>query len=319
MLLVRIVKDWDYPDLLRQTPGGKGIWDGIRFTLEPAAECDFLVMLNNRMTTDTRAVCPPKNVWALMQEPYQKGLTDWMVEKHERFHKVLTHFPPENTDKYVVSHPAIPWHVNRNFDELAAMKLPEKPKALSWVVGDARDLPGHIKRWAFLESIRRQDTLPVDLYGRAVKYIEDKFDGLAPYRYSLAVENTSSPDYWTEKVADCFLTWTVPIYAGCPNLDTYFPEDAFIRIDMERPGESIEKIRAVIREDNWERRLPALGEARRRVLYRYQIFPHLAGLIRAQGTVAAKRETVWLPAYRRSLTASINRIGYKLKKKLHRL
>jgi hypothetical protein len=30
MTLVRIVKDWDWPDLLRQTPGQKGFWNGIQ-------------------------------------------------------------------------------------------------------------------------------------------------------------------------------------------------------------------------------------------------------------------------------------------------
>jgi hypothetical protein len=30
MPIVRIAKDWDWPDLLRQPPGGQGIWDGIQ-------------------------------------------------------------------------------------------------------------------------------------------------------------------------------------------------------------------------------------------------------------------------------------------------
>ena len=69
MILARIVKDWDWPDLLRQTPKGKGLWDGIQFTLEPVNECDYLVILNNRMKRDVHAKCPPDHVWAKMQEP----------------------------------------------------------------------------------------------------------------------------------------------------------------------------------------------------------------------------------------------------------
>jgi hypothetical protein len=48
MNLVRIEKDWDWPDLLRQTPGGQGVWDGIQFTTDEILDCDALVMLNNR-------------------------------------------------------------------------------------------------------------------------------------------------------------------------------------------------------------------------------------------------------------------------------
>ena len=62
MITVGIVKDWDWPDLLRQTPGGKGVWEGMRFILDPEPTCDFLVVLNNKMKTETRAHCPPENV-----------------------------------------------------------------------------------------------------------------------------------------------------------------------------------------------------------------------------------------------------------------
>ncbi len=318
-MLVRIEKDWDFPDILRQTPGGKGVWDDIRFTLEPVETCDFFVMLNNRMTVETRVTCYPENVWALMQEPFQKGLTDWMVEKHDSFHTVLTHFPPSDSSRYRISHPAIPWHVDRSFDELTVMDIPKKSRNLSWVVGNARDLPGHLKRWAFLEVLRKNGDLEIDLYGRAVQPIEDKFDGLAPYRYSLAIENAGSQDYWTEKIADCFLTWTVPFYYGCLNLDAYFPEEAFIRIEIDPPESGIETIRWAMENDDWEKRIPALTEARRRVLERHQIFPHLAGLIRSQPPPASIKQPIRLPAYRRSLGSGIHRIGYKLKKRFHRL
>ncbi|HKI49344.1 MAG TPA: glycosyltransferase family 10, partial [Desulfobacteria bacterium] len=223
MITVGIIKDWDWPDLLRQTPGGKGVWDGLQFILDPAPTCDFLVVLNNKMKMETRAQCPPENVWCLMQEPYMKGHTDWMVEKLNPYAQILSHHVPPNPYKFVVSHPAIPWHVNKTFDELVAREIPSKPKTLSWVVGNARDLPGHRKRFAFLEYIQQKGSLDIDLFGRAVQFIEDKWDGLAPYKYSLAIENSSGPDYWTEKIADCFLSWSVPIYYGCTNLEDYFP------------------------------------------------------------------------------------------------
>jgi hypothetical protein len=37
------------------------------------------------MKVTTRVKCPPENIWALMQEPYEKGFSDWMVEKHDFF------------------------------------------------------------------------------------------------------------------------------------------------------------------------------------------------------------------------------------------
>ncbi len=314
MTLVRIVKDWDWPDLLRQTPGNSGMWDGMRFTTDDVEECDLLVMLNNRMKHDTHAKCPKGRVWAVMQEPHVSGFTDWMAEGHESIDRVYTNFIPSGDSRYITSHPALPWHVNRSFDELTTCAMPEKDRPLSWVVGNCRDLPGHFARHAFLHAIQAGNSLDIDLYGRAVHFIEDKWDGLARYRYSLAVENTFWPDYWTEKLADCFLAWTVPLYFGCDNLERYFPEDSFIRIDITRPDEAIRKIHEIISEDNWEQRLTALEEARRRVLYEYQIFPFLTSRIQEASGVALPKIKRTIPAYRRSTATKVRRLAYKIRK-----
>lgn len=321
MTLVRIAKDWDWPDLMRQTPGGAGVWDGIRFTLDEVEECDLLVVLNNRMKKDIRVRCPEGRVWALMQEPYVWGFTDWMVEGLDAFDRVYSSLRPGGAAKYRVSHPALPWHVLRSFDDLVSCGAPEKTRPLSWIVGYCRDLPGHMKRLAFLRYLQSVGGLEIDLFGRAVRYIEDKWDGLAPYRYSIAVENAVWPDYWTEKIADCFLAWTVPIYHGCPNLEEYFPAESFIRIDIDRPREALEAIRRIVREDDWNRRLPALEEARRRVLYEYQLFPHLANLLRAEREAggATGRRSVVVPAYRRSARTKARRLLYKIRKHYLRL
>jgi len=314
MKLIRIVKNWDQPDVLRQTPGGEGIWNGLQFTVGPVQECDYLIILNYCPMRVLEVLCPKENVWAIMQEPYMKGLTDWMAEKHEHFSKVFTHHPPSEDPKYTVSHPSIPWHVNKTFDELEKAEIPEKRHHVSWVVGDAKDLPGHMKRWRFLKYIQENNIVYIDLYGRAVRFIEDKWDALAPYRFSLAVENTSRVDYWTEKVADCFLTWTVPIYYGCPNLEDYFPEKSFFRIDIDKAAESMRAIRDIISENNWKERLPALEEARNLVLHRYQLFPHVAQLIREYGTEKAEKHAISIPEYRRSAIARFYRLRYKARR-----
>lgn len=40
--------------------------------------------------------------------------------------------------------------------------------------------------------------------------------------YSVAIESSSEKDYFTEKIIDCLITKTIPIYWGCPNIDEYF-------------------------------------------------------------------------------------------------
>lgn len=319
MIKVRIVKNWDWPNLMRQTPCQKGIWDEIEFTLDPIEECDFLIMLNNCMRTHTHVKCPRNNVWAIMQEPYEKGFTDWMVEKHDYFAKVLTHHLPSDSEKYVVSQPAIPWHVNKTFDQLISIPKPTKIKNLSWIVGDAMDLPGHIKRWAFLNLTQKDKGIDIDLYGKSIKYIEDKWEALAPYRYSLAIENNSGPNCWTEKLADCFLAWSVPIYYGCTNIKDYFPEESFISIDIDQHEQSLDEIKRIISDDNYEKRIPYLEEARNLVLYHYQLFPHLSKLIHAQWDSSTEKVSVTIPRYKRSMRATFYHLRFKVMKKLKKL
>lgn len=278
-MLVRIIKSWTAPDLMRQTRGSSGSWGDFQFTGDPVGECDAVIVLNH-VSEEASVCCPPQNVWAIMQEPYIEGVFDWMMEGHRQYAHVFTHHPPTiaGNSKYIRCHPAVPWHVNASYDELMAMDVPKKRGDLSWITSNLAFFPGHKLRMSFLAYLQA-NSFSIDLYGKGIRYIEDKWEGLAPYYYSLAIENSSSPDYWTEKLADCFLSWTVPIYYGCTNLEEYFPPEAFIRIDIERPQEAMRIISEAVTIDDWSTRLPALARARELVLNRYQFFPQISNLL----------------------------------------
>lgn len=276
MTLVRIAKNWTWPDLKRQTPGGRGEWEGIRFTEESVEVADYVVVLN-RAPEPLEIQCPPEHIWAVMQEPP----TEHFAPLHRGaacFERVYTQNPRLRERRYVYSQPALPWHVNRTYDELCEMPAPDKTHRLSWITSSISLLEGHRARLRFLERLHGE--VEFDLYGRGFQPIKDKWDGLAPYRYSLAVENFRNPYYWTEKIADCFLSWTMPIYYGCTRIEAYFPAEAMIQIDIDDP-DALQKIREVIQSDLWHERLDAIAEARDRVLNRYQLFPFLARQIRA--------------------------------------
>jgi Glycosyltransferase family 10 (fucosyltransferase) C-term len=297
-MLVRIIKNWSSPNLMRQTPSASGHWSDIRFTLDPVDECDAVIVLNlvSEMTT---VHCAPENVWALMQEPYVQGESDWMVKGHGQYAHVFTHHPANSAEtKYIRCQPAVPWHVNKSYDDLKSIAVPDKQKSISWITSNLTLFPGHKSRMVFLDFLRSQD-ITIDLYGKGINYIEDKWDGLAPYRYSLAIENSSGPDYWTEKLADCFLSWSVPIYYGCTNLEEYFPAASFIRIDINQPEEALEIITTTLTSDNWKARLPALVEARSLILERYQFFPQMQNLVERHYKILPKKNLVLQPYRKR--------------------
>ncbi len=286
--------------MMQQTPRGTGTWEGIQFTEEPVEECDYLIILN-KLEKDLELRCPTENVWRIVQEPPTEFLKGWHVNPLYSY-KTFTCDPGLSGPQYIRSHPMLPWHVNRDYDFLAAAPVPGKPKTLSWITSTRKVLPGHKKRMDFLDYIKKR--IPeLDLLGGNIKHImnreakeriereqrelgftqiEDKWQGLAPYQYALAIESHSGPDYWTEKIADCFLAWTVPIYYGCTNLEDYFPKESFIGIDIEKPGEALALIKKTIKEDCWEERLPAIEKARELVLNKYQFFPFISDYIHSQ-------------------------------------
>jgi hypothetical protein len=297
MTLVRIAKNWDTPDLRRQTPGARGEWSGIRFTLDPVDEADYVVVLN--YVHEPLAVdVPAEHLWALIQEPPIR-LYKAMHATTQPFARVYTQTAPPGGEEArrtlrLPSQPALPWHVERSYDELVAMEPPAKTLPLSAISSDLAALPGHRARLRFLAKVG--DLPELDRFGRGVRPLADKWDGLAPYRCSLAIENASVPNYWTEKLADCFLAWTLPIYAGCPNLEEFFPAESFVRIDLDDP-DAPRQVAEIARGTLWEERREAIAEARRRVLEEHQLFPFLAREIRRHEAECAHpaRERIVVP------------------------
>lgn len=307
---VRIIKNWIEPDLLRQTPQRSGRWGEFQFLLEDDGQpVDWVVALNNRFAADLRVRISPDRMWVLMQEPFVPGFTDWMDRDLEAFRVVLSSHRPRRCHDWRRSHPAVAWHVDRSHDELCRVGPGSKPRLVSWVCGSARALPGHRERLRFLRRVQREFRTSIDLFGRAVAPIEDKWNALEPYAFSLAIENTVADDYWTEKVADCFLAWTCPIYHGAPNLSDYFPSESFIPIDIRRPREAVSRIQRVLDggEAEWRRRLVAIEEARELVMHRWQLFPHLVQELRGTSQAAGPIGEVLIRGHRPRLRSSIRR------------
>ena len=46
--------------------------------------------------------------------------------------------------------------------------------------------------------------------------------------FGVAIENTQHNGYFTEKIIDCFLQKTIPIYWGCSNIGEFFNIDGII-------------------------------------------------------------------------------------------
>jgi len=97
----------------------------------------------------------------------------------------------------------------------------EKTRMVSLIASGKVYYPGHKLRHQAVAWARGRGA-DVDILGRGYAPFDEKSDGLAPYRYSVIIENVREPGYFTEKLIDCLLCETVPIYWGDPDIGEVF-------------------------------------------------------------------------------------------------
>ncbi|MEA5583195.1 glycosyltransferase family 10 [Nodularia harveyana UHCC-0300] len=277
MTLVRLIEG--YPEvnpLISQTPHNLGIWEGIQFTTEPVKECDYLVIINC-LDRDVQVNCPNKNIWAIIQEPPTEQF-DYFYKHTDRYSRIYTPDVNKKGNIYIHSDGAIGWWIGKDYDFLTSDEIPEKNLNLSWLTNADTFIEGQLKRLNFWNYIQNSN-LDIDFFGKGfpppVKPIA-KWDGVAPYKYTLAIENYSGLYYWSEKITDAFLAYTMPIYYGCTNITDYFPKESFVSIDINQPEQAVEIIRETINSDLWLRNRDAVIYARELVLKKYNLFAFLA-------------------------------------------
>ncbi len=71
----------------------------------------------------------------------------------------------------------------------------------------------------------------------------DKLKTIGSYKFSICFENMESPGYMTEKIVDCFVAGSIPIYWGAPDIAKLVPCESYI--DM-RHFDSFEKLEICI-------------------------------------------------------------------------
>jgi hypothetical protein len=231
-----------------------------------------------------------------------------MFEKTGQYQKVYS--PVASSANTIPSHGFLGWYFKQDYNFLKTLPVPAKTKMISCIASRLQQLKGHRRRLHFIKTL--QQTFPqIDFFGKDSHFLPNKMDGLLPYRYSIAIENTSQPHYFTEKINDCFLAYTVPVYYGCKNIGRYFPERSYIQIDIEKPEQAIYKIVSVLAEDDWQSRLEAVKEARELVLNNYQPLAGAADILR-QIPSSAERKTIVLKPVRSGLLKKIQTALYKI-------
>jgi hypothetical protein len=158
------------------------------------------------------------------------------------------------------------------YDYLTALACPAKENRISVVCSDAAFTPGQRLRLEFLRAVKQRLGSRLVHYGRGFEPVRDKLEAILPHRLHLVLENSESPHYWTEKLADAYLGWAFPLYVGCPNLDNYFPPATFLRLNPQDPDAAAAHIAALLESPLAPGEQAAIADARNRVLNCYNPF-----------------------------------------------
>lgn len=201
---------------------------------------------------------------------------------YSQFYTIVSCHADDPHPRVITSAPGLPWHVGLDhstdeykygYDELSALERPDKTSKISVICSNLTTTEGQRLRLKFLDQLKREMPDQVIHYGRGFEPIDDKMDAILPNQYHLVLENSHTADYWTEKLADAYLGWAHPIYAGCPNVGEYFPRAGFTPIDITNPRESIDRIRETLDKDfDYD----VIRECREKMLNTYNPFARFA-------------------------------------------
>jgi hypothetical protein len=299
--------DW----LWQQTPNAFGVWKNIQM-LKNTPNPDFLLLYQYDFLTppphqrwfdrllkpapqqvaltpnDLRGVSKARSIYLLREPPLAEILHKNQINYDAAKAYCDYVFGPEDAAPIPDYMPAIWYHAN-SFRELDQMPPPEKFKSCSWITSGINRTENHRKRLAFLNQIQ-QIGLEVDFYGRGLPKevqsggeLKNKWHGMAPYYYNLAIENYADNDWYvSEKLWDSLLAWCLPIYYGGSAADRLLPPGSFLRLPSldERGIAYIQEMTSS--PEAWYAAKEAIAEARQMILHKLNLLNWLSEFVEAR-------------------------------------
>jgi hypothetical protein len=164
-----------------------------------------------------------------------------VLKNHHKFDRILTYDPQllklpnsvfRNGGYEVVLNKNVHSQNYPTLSDEDLYKIYEKTKLVSFITSNKTVTEGHRFRVSCVNSLMTNNSL-VDIRGVGYHEIIGKIEALKDYRFSIAIENGIAENYFTEKILDCFLTGTIPIYCGCSNIGDFFNINGIITFETE--------------------------------------------------------------------------------------
>ncbi len=288
-----------WTSLFPNTPEGELRWGSCIFTFDMDAQnYDWLVVYEGlpkrpgetKVNRVEKLACPREKTLFLTTEPSSVRIEGPHFLR--QYGHVLSAKP-----KAVMRHPnqiqetpPLRWYYGRplgdtegeylDYDTLMARETLRKTKDFSTVCSNKQmSHTVHAQRYKCVMELRDRMKPDFNVFGRGIDPIDRKDTAMDEYRYHLTIENHQSPGHWTEKLSDAWLADCLPFYYGDPDYAKIFPKAAAIAIDIFDIDGAEKIIRAAIADNEYEKRLPAIREARKLVLEQYNLMAKISSTI----------------------------------------
>lgn len=248
---------------------------------------DYIILIN-KVNHDTSVCAPKGKVWGLQQEPfipanqkYCKPFKNEFAKKPSTYQSCSKVFAfveelLQHQGKFIPSPPFIYWLIEGgdrklSYTDIQNLDISNKSKEISCIANlDKKAFAGHLQRAEFVRFLQTTP-LPIEYFGgeKTHNLIPTKLEALQDFKYSVAIENSSTPYYFSEKITDCFLAGCMPIYYGAENIFDFFPEKSLIWIDIKRPQKAQQIIQNALKEKLWEKNQDFILQAREKCLKDY--------------------------------------------------
>jgi hypothetical protein len=180
--------------------------------------------------------------WLLEPPQINSNSYNWIRQNYNKFDMILTYDESllNLSDKFKF------YVIGGCWIDQQDQKIHDKSKKLSIIASYKRQTFGHILRHQIVDKYKNK----IDAYGLGYKKVDKKIEGLKDYMFSIAIENQKMNSLFTEKIIDCFLTGTIPIYYGCPKINEFFNIEGIIQFDNL---DEIENIIDNLNEDEYQK------------------------------------------------------------------
>ena len=155
------------------------------------------------------------------------------------------------------------------------MDTAKKEFKISSLTGWKAWAPGHLLRQHLYNNQLAITQFPIVLYRSSVEphlpninnnpfislsALSAKVDLFETFQFSIVIENCRETNYISEKLIDCLITKTIPIYYGCPNVSKFFNTEGWIILETQNIIEELNE-KLPILNDSYYAKYESITEA----------------------------------------------------------